>query len=248
MNVEVPVRRNIVTLFVGSVACAALAVSSLAAVSSASAAPTAGKSLTAAAPTTLQVQKHLKALGLPVWKPSSVWTQQSLHAVCLWRDVNGNASKFAKPTAPEEASIMAMTALPTPRKALVTGLNVNRACQTVTWVRVDKKGNRYYQVAFSVSTGKPSTPTRKETTTITRRINGWHNSSSYPSSKPNMWRPAYINTSGEAFHGMQSDSMVKPYPASHGCVRMRHADIDYLWKYDGVKVGTKVYVYEDWRG
>ena len=36
-----------------------------------------------------------------------------------------------------------------------------------------------------------------------------------------LWRPKYFN-GGIAVHGAPS---VPPYPASHGCVRMRNADL-----------------------
>ncbi len=59
-----------------------------------------------------------------------------------------------------------------------------------------------------------------------------------------MYRPKYFN-GGIALHGSITDSYVLPYPASHGCVRMLHADVDTLWR-SGVDVGTPVYVYGLW--
>lgn len=54
-----------------------------------------------------------------------------------------------------------------------------------------------------------------------------------------MNRPKYFN-GGIAVHG--SDS-VPPYPASHGCVRVSHGAIDWIWDSWGAPQGTRVLVY-----
>ena len=61
-----------------------------------------------------------------------------------------------------------------------------------------------------------------------------------------MYRPFFFN-GGQALHGSSNDSLVKWYPASHGCVRMLHADIDALWD-AGFGRGDRVYVYGAWKG
>jgi lipoprotein-anchoring transpeptidase ErfK/SrfK len=59
-----------------------------------------------------------------------------------------------------------------------------------------------------------------------------------------MYRSLYFN-GGEAVHGSYSDSYVVTYPASHGCVRMLHRDVDWLWR-NGWTIGTTVRVYGRW--
>ena len=54
-----------------------------------------------------------------------------------------------------------------------------------------------------------------------------------------LWRPKYFN-GGIALHGYPD---VPPYPASHGCVRVSDAAIDWIWDDDLAPVGTRVWVY-----
>ena len=54
-----------------------------------------------------------------------------------------------------------------------------------------------------------------------------------------LWRPKYFN-GGIALHGY---SEVPPYPASHGCVRVSNAAMDWIWADDLAPIGTAVWVY-----
>ncbi|HEU5333372.1 MAG TPA: L,D-transpeptidase family protein [Actinocrinis sp.] len=56
-----------------------------------------------------------------------------------------------------------------------------------------------------------------------------------------LWRPKYFN-GAIALHGYPD---VPPYPASHGCVRLSDATIDWIWADNFAPVGTPVWVY--WR-
>ena len=47
-----------------------------------------------------------------------------------------------------------------------------------------------------------------------------------------MYRSLYFS-GGQAIHGSHSDTYVVTYPASHGCVRMLHRDVDWLWRKGG---------------
>lgn len=55
-----------------------------------------------------------------------------------------------------------------------------------------------------------------------------------------LYRPAYFNRQGIAVHGYTS---IPPYPASHGCVRVSVAAMDWLWRQGWVPVGARVWVY-----
>ena len=59
------------------------------------------------------------------------------------------------------------------------------------------------------------------------------------SSLGELWRPKYFY-SGYAIHGSPS---VPPYPASHGCVRLSNAAIDWIWAADLAPTGSEVSVY-----
>ena len=54
-----------------------------------------------------------------------------------------------------------------------------------------------------------------------------------------LYRPKYFS-SGVAVHGY---TLVPPQPASHGCVRVTNAEIDWLWGHDAMPIGTTVWVY-----
>ena len=55
-----------------------------------------------------------------------------------------------------------------------------------------------------------------------------------------LWRPRFFTGTGIAFHGSPS---IPPFPASHGCVRMTNAAIDFIWANNVLPIGTAVWVY-----
>ena len=99
-----------------------------------------------------------------------------------------------------------------------------------------------------VSTGQSTPSGRLETDLgvhrVARTVNGWWQSTIYVDG--HMYRPLFF-IRGQALHGSINDSLVKTYPASHGCVRMLHADIDALWD-AGFGVGDTVKIYGTWEG
>ena len=54
-----------------------------------------------------------------------------------------------------------------------------------------------------------------------------------------MYRPKYFR-GGWAVHGSTS---IPPWPASHGCVRVSNAAMDWIWDQWGAPLGTRVLVY-----
>lgn len=119
------------------------------------------------------------------------------------------------------------------------------AQETVT-VTVSRPGPVVKRV-MPVSTGMTTPSGRLETHPGTFRVNWavdrWWQSTIYPDGK--MYRPFFFD-GGQALHGSASDALVHTYPASHGCVRMLHADIDALWDSD-FGPGDTVRVYGDWQ-
>jgi hypothetical protein len=55
-----------------------------------------------------------------------------------------------------------------------------------------------------------------------------------------LYRPKYFHPDGIAFHGY---SNVPPTPASHGCVRVTNAAINWIWDNNSIPIGTEVWVY-----
>lgn len=195
------------------------------------------------------VQRKLKRLGFRTVAVTGTDSQEFRNILCAWREVVGKTEHRGRLLAGEADRILATTTLPAPRDHMVTGLNVNLRCQSVYIVDKVKK-QRVYDKIFRASTGGINgLTTSTGTFTIQRRIDGLHNSTSYPEASGwNMYRPAYFTSWGEAFHGSPSDSSVHWYPATHGCVRMVQRDIDYLWDNGYNTIGTTVHIYNQWQG
>jgi hypothetical protein len=71
--------------------------------------------------------------------------------------------------------------------------------------------------------------------TVSRQVDGWRDGE-----LGLLYRPKYFHPDGIAFHGYSS---VPPYPASHGCVRVTFAAIDWMWEHDVLPIGRDVWVY-----
>jgi peptidoglycan hydrolase-like protein with peptidoglycan-binding domain len=71
---------------------------------------------------------------------------------------------------------------------------------------------------------------------VVREINGMHESTLELGT---MYRPKYFR-GGWAVHGSGS---IPPYPASHGCVRVSNAAMNWIWDTWGAPLGTRVLVY-----
>jgi ribosomal protein L24E len=55
-----------------------------------------------------------------------------------------------------------------------------------------------------------------------------------------LYRPRYFTNTGIAVHGYTD---VPPYPASHGCVRVSNAAMDFIWATNVMPIGAAVSVY-----
>jgi peptidoglycan hydrolase-like protein with peptidoglycan-binding domain len=71
--------------------------------------------------------------------------------------------------------------------------------------------------------------------TVNRQIDGVSNGP-----LGTLYRPKYFHPDGIAFHGYPS---VPPFPASHGCVRVSNAAINFIWDANIIPLGTAVWVY-----
>lgn len=67
------------------------------------------------------------------------------------------------------------------------------------------------------------------------QVDGWRDGRLGP-----MYRPKYFHRDGIAVHGYGS---VPPYPASHGCVRVSFAAMDFIWREDLMPLRGVVLVY-----
>ncbi|PHX66409.1 MAG: hypothetical protein CK518_04420 [Actinobacteria bacterium] len=194
--------------------------------------------LTNPIPSKMYVEDALDALGLPVGKVDGIYDEKTQRALCAWRELTYGESTRIMPSELEARQIVATKALTSATNQLV-GLNVNIACQTATWV---SPGNVVLG-AFPVSSGIPGyLSTSVGVWQVEWEVTRWYESILYREAM--MYRPKFFHR-GMAIHGSATDSLVLAYPASHGCVRMLHADIDRLWE-AGFGIGDTVNVYGEW--
>lgn len=143
-------------------------------------------------------------------------------ASCLARHLFlDGTSNYAKLTSDEILALQEITE-PTLPDLAVEGVNVNLTCQYAYFVRAGQ-----ITKLFPISSGRPGHETKPGVFKIWYQYNHWWESTLYPGAM--MYRPKYFD-GDRAFHGLKSDTSVRPYPDSHGCLRTKKTMMDYLWK------------------
>jgi len=187
------------------------------------------------------VQQALVDLGIPAGKVDGKWGQRTRQGFCIWRELTGRVADRNYPIEIEQREIILRSKLKAPFKLseeYVRGLNVNKTCQSVIWVKDNQRKD--FEISI-VSTGAAGTPTEVGNFKVGWKVNRWYESISIPDGW--MYRPMFFNK-GQAIHGVETDNYVWWYPASHGCVRMLGAFVDKLWA-SGFGIGDAVRVYGD---
>jgi lipoprotein-anchoring transpeptidase ErfK/SrfK len=184
------------------------------------------------------VESALARLGLPVGSADGFYDARTRRAACTWRTLMGRTAHRGLPTTAEARAIVAMRGLPRATSTMVTGVTVSVTCQAAFWVGAD----RQYRRVMAASTGKAGYRTRLGTHRVFITHRTWRYSTIYPDAR--MYKPMQFS-GGQAMHGSATDALVKTYPASHGCVRMLHRDIDAM-QAGGVGNGTLVRVIGRW--
>ncbi len=190
------------------------------------------------APSKTAVESALARLGLPTGNANGRYDDRTRRAVCAWRTITGRPASRRLPSAAEARAIVATGGRPTALGSMVNGVNVSITCQAAFWVG----SNREYRRVMAATTGKPGYRTRLGTHRVFITHHVWRYSTIYPEAR--MYKPMQFS-GGQAMHGSSTDALVKTYPASHGCVRMLHRDIDAL-QAGGVGNGTAVRVFGAW--
>ena len=179
-------------------------------------------------------------LGIAVNTSNKVWNVELARTYCSIRELMGQKPSKSRPTESEleqfKAEILNYT---NPVKKLSyheEGLNVSVTCQMAYFVR-----GGVVEKILPVSTGKSSTKSDLGKFKVFYKVKGWQESSLYPGAM--MYKPIWYN-GNEGVHGMSSEKLVHSYPASHGCVRARKMDMDWLVK--NLQKGDTVKVYGKW--
>ena len=186
------------------------------------------------------LNRLVRPLGIPKVEWPGVASGETARAVCVARELSGMKPRRSNPSPALRAKWMGTKPFRKAPKGMVDGVNVDITCQAAYFVKRGK-----ILRAVPVSTGRAAFPTGRGTYRIYRGVNGTETSLQFPDDHWNMYRSLYFN-GGEALHGSWSDEYVLTYPDSHGCVRMLHRDVDWLWS-NGWTVGTTVRVYGSWK-
>jgi lipoprotein-anchoring transpeptidase ErfK/SrfK len=185
-----------------------------------------------------QVQQRLLALGY--WMPAAdgIYGYTTQQAVYAFQKAN---------RLPRTGSVDLAT-----RNRLNTATRIVPRSTSGYWIEIDKtrqilivaSGGRLAWV-FNASSGSDvpytldgvrySAHTPEGMFNILRQVDG-----NDPSPLGQLYRPKYFTNTGIAVHGYTD---VPPYPASHGCVRVSNAAIDYMWANNILPIGAAVHVY-----
>jgi peptidoglycan hydrolase-like protein with peptidoglycan-binding domain len=190
-------------------------------------------------PDVTTLQQKLAALGFWVGPGlSGTFDNNTTQAVYAFQKLEGLpvTGKADPPTRQK----LATATRPKPASAAGDLLEVDKAHQVLIVVR---GGQAQYIFNTSTGTEGPYTDAGKTHTAHTpegrfaffRQVDGWETSH-----LGRMYRPKYFHPDGFAVHG---DTFVPSYPASHGCVRVSLAAIDFIWNQNLAPLGSQVWIY-----
>jgi lipoprotein-anchoring transpeptidase ErfK/SrfK len=185
----------------------------------------------------LRVERQLEKLGYPVGDVDGEITARAKQALCAWRETNGLPVSRKGLTLADAYSVLNATKRPTPTRE--PGIYVNKTCQVLYQI----VGTTYKRIVW-ISTGAPGYDTPNRTGKVWRKWAGAHESSLFEDAY--MYDSLYFlrDRPGIALHGSRVNSLVKPYPASHRCVRVLRPEIHQI--FTETPLGTKVQIYGEY--
>ncbi len=142
---------------------------------------------------------------------------------------------------PETRAALADPVVPRPRTTTGRAMEVDKEKQLlyavldgeVQWVFHTSTGTELAYAHPDGYTALADTP--PGTHTMYYEVDGWQDGELGP-----LYRPKYFHHDGIAVHGYGS---VPPYPASHGCVRVSFAAVDFIWDQGLMPLESPVLVY-----
>jgi peptidoglycan hydrolase-like protein with peptidoglycan-binding domain len=192
-----------------------------------------------AGPEVTAVQRRLADLGYWVGNGlSAKFDNNTTQAVYAFQKVEGLPTTGKVDPATRQR--LAAAARPKPASPAGDLIEVDKARQVLMVVRGGQA-----QYTFNISSGTERSYTYKGESrqastpegrfAIFREVDGYRESH-----LGRMYRPKYFHPRGFAFHG---SPFVPPYPASHGCVRLSNAAVDFIWAQNLAPRGAGVWIY-----
>ena len=192
-----------------------------------------------AGPEVTAVQRRLSDLGYWVGPGlSGTFDNNTIQAVYAFQKVEGLPTTGKADPATRQR--LAGAARPKPASPAGDLVEIDKGRQIMMVVRGGQA-----QHVFNISSGTEKTYTYKGSKhvantpdgrfAVIREFDGYRESH-----LGRLYRPKYFHPRGIAFHG---SAFVPPYPASHGCVRLSNAAVDFIWGQNLAPMGSAVWVY-----
>jgi lipoprotein-anchoring transpeptidase ErfK/SrfK len=179
-------------------------------------------------PSVLLLQQRLTELGFWLGTPDGVYAALTAHAVTAFQKANG----LPRDGIAGERTLATLDSAVRPIPRSTDGANRLEVDLRRQLLLIVTKGQVRW--VMDTSTGKVAGTTPAGHHRVYRQVDGYHRA---PLGV--LYRPKYI-FEGVAVHGFPQ---VPSYPASHGCIRVTYASMDWLWSNDAMPIGTDVWIY-----
>jgi Putative peptidoglycan binding domain/L,D-transpeptidase catalytic domain len=186
----------------------------------------------------LALQRRLLDLGYWLGPPDGIYGGLTVQAVTAFQKVEGLERDGIAGTGTRAALDRATRPLPAS-----TGGNLIEVDKDRQVLFVVRGGAVEWIVNVSTGTEEPyrvNGRTEMADTPVGRWTVGWAHDGLDVGELGGLYRPRYFHRDGIAVHGYHD---VPAYPASHGCVRVSNAAIDWIWAEGLMPIGSDVRVY-----
>ena len=181
----------------------------------------------ATGPDVAELQRRLVALGYLIGAEDGVFSDSTMHAVVAFQKATGLPRDGI--VGPATLERLNGAARPSPRSTAGRTIEVDLDRQILLVVADGRT-----EWVIDASTGSQPGTTPIGQFRVYYEVDGYDTG---PLGV--LYRPKYV-VRGVAVHGYAS---VPPWPASHGCVRVTNAAMDWIWASGAMAMGTPVWIY-----
>jgi len=220
--------------------------------------------LAAPSPAVREAQTILTKFKIPIGPIDGVYGAQTARGLCAFRYLIGVtpsranvSSGLLKKLREYNKKYTSLSKIPAPtRESKKTYLVAHEHCQAMLYAE-----NGYYKRVFSISTGIAGHPTPNGSFWMGSTIKGWscstlwpescrdHSKDAYPgrfikvSRYGNMYNKRILsNTKGATALRVHGSTSVPTKPDSHGCIRVRVQDSDWMYDHVGNEGRTRLFI------